>query len=471
MLGGVTDWVLGLRGWGALAVVFLLPALEASAFVGFLFPGELAVIVGGVLAAQHKVSLAGVLIAAVAGAVIGDSIGYELGKRFGRGLLEGSLGRLVPHHHLDRAEQYLAERGGRAVFLGRFTAALRVLIPGLAGMAGIRYRTFLAYNAAGGLLWAVGFVLAGYFAGDNWRRVEHVAGRAGIVVLLVVVVAAVLTAGARWLGRHQREVGSFFERQLQRPAVRRLRSRYARQLSFVGRRLQPGEATGLRLTASLAFLVVGGWTLGAITQDVIAGDESARLDRPVTTWFADHREPWMTRIMEILTRLGSSVVLVPVIAIVGLVAWRTRRRWRDLLFLATAWIGSQVLFRSVKALTHRARPPAELRVGHVAGWAFPSGHATSAAVVWGAVAIVLGSMTTSWRRRVTVATAALAVTITVGLTRLYLGAHWLTDVLAGWLLGACWLALLVIAWQLWAPADDRTGRDTPEAITPAREHR
>ncbi len=451
MLGGITDWALGLRGWGALAVVFLLPALEASAFVGFLFPGELAVIVGGVLAAQHKVSLAGVLIAAVAGAVIGDSVGYELGKRFGRGLLEGSLGRLVPHHHLDRAEHYLAERGGRAVFLGRFTAALRVLIPGLAGMAGIRYRTFLAYNAAGGLLWAVGFVLAGYFAGDNWHHVEHVAGRASALVLLLAVLAVAVTAVGRWMGRHQQELRQLVDRQLQRPAVQRFRTRYARQVDFVGRRLRPREVTGLRLTAALMFLVAAGWTFGAVTQDVIAGDESARLDRPVARWFVDHREPWMTRIMQLLTPLGSSAVLVPVIVTVGFVAWRGRHSWRGLGFLAIAWAGSQVLFRSVKVLTHRARPPAQLRIGHFTGWSFPSGHATQSVVLWGAVAIVLGSMTTSWRRRVTVATAALAITITVGLTRLYLGAHWLTDVLAGWLLGACWLALLAVAWQLTAP--------------------
>ena len=461
MLGGITDWVLGLGGWGAVAVVFLIPALEASAFIGFVFPGELAVIVGGVLAAQHKVSLAAVLAAAMAGAVIGDSIGYELGRRFGRRLLDGSLGRLVAHHHLDRAERYLAARGGRAVFLGRFTAALRVLIPGLAGMAGLRYRTFLAYNAAGGVLWAGGFVLAGYFAGDNWHHVEHVAGRASAVVLLLALVAVAVTAGGRWMVRHQQDLGQLVDRQMGRPTVQRLRTRFTRQVGFVGRRLRPGEVTGLRLTGALTFLVIAGWAFGAITQDVIAGDESARLDRPVTVWFADHREPWMTRIMEVLTPLGSSAVLLPVIAIVGVVAWRRRRSWRGLAFLAVAWAGSQVLWRSVKALAHRARPPAELRIGHFAGWAFPSGHATQSVVVWGGIAIVLGSLTTSWRRRVTLATAALAIAITVGLTRLYLGAHWLTDVLAGWLIGACWLAVLTIAWQMTAATGETHAPPVP----------
>src|SRR4029453_18804431 len=112
-------------------------------------------------------SLPAVLAAAVAGAIIGDSVGYLVGRRWGRRLLDGSVGRLVRREHLDRAERYLAERGGPAVFFGRFTAALRALIPGLAGMAGLQYRTFALYNAVGGAIWASGFVLLGYVAGTG----------------------------------------------------------------------------------------------------------------------------------------------------------------------------------------------------------------------------------------------------------------------------------------------------------------
>ena len=144
MIGGITDWILGLHGWLALAVVFLLPALESSAFVGFVFPGEIGVLLGGVLASQHEVGLGAVLAAGVAGAVVGDSVGYEVGKRWGRRLLQGTLGRFVKADHRERAEGYLRTKGGKAVFFGRFTAALRVLIPGLAGMSGMSYGRFLA---------------------------------------------------------------------------------------------------------------------------------------------------------------------------------------------------------------------------------------------------------------------------------------------------------------------------------------
>ena len=139
MIDSVASHILALPVWVALLVVFAMPALESSAFVGFVFPGEVALILGGVLASEGHVSLAAVLAAAIAGAVVGDSVGYLVGRRYGRHLLQGTLGRFVRHEHLDRAERYLADRGGKAVFLGRFTAALRVMIPGLAGMSRMHY--------------------------------------------------------------------------------------------------------------------------------------------------------------------------------------------------------------------------------------------------------------------------------------------------------------------------------------------
>src|SRR6059036_709876 len=107
----IGGWILNLHGWVVLAVVFLLPALEASAFVGFLFPGEIAIVLGGVLASRGQADIALVIAAAIAGAIIGDSVGYYVGKRWGRRMLEGTIGRFVKHHHFDRAGAFLARRG------------------------------------------------------------------------------------------------------------------------------------------------------------------------------------------------------------------------------------------------------------------------------------------------------------------------------------------------------------------------
>lgn len=177
--------------WVALAVVFALPALEASVFLGFLVPGETALVLGGVLAASHAVPLAAVLAAGILGAVVGDSLGFAVGRRWGPRVLASTVGRFVAQDHLDRARAYVLARGGRAVLVGRFTASLRALVPGLAGMAGVPYRTFLPYNVAGGALWGGAAVLLGYAAGASWRSALHLASGAGLAVLAAVVLAVV----------------------------------------------------------------------------------------------------------------------------------------------------------------------------------------------------------------------------------------------------------------------------------------
>lgn len=190
---GLVERVLGLPAGGVLAAVFLLPALEASLFIGVIFPGEIAVLLGGVVAGRGDVSLAAVLVCAIAGAVLGDQVGYLVGRRWGEGLLARLPARLVKPEHLQSGRALVRRLGARAVLLGRWTASLRALVPGLAGLSGIPYRRFVVANAVGGTLWATAVVLAGYVAGDHYSAVERAisaigyAGAALVIALLIVL--------------------------------------------------------------------------------------------------------------------------------------------------------------------------------------------------------------------------------------------------------------------------------------------
>jgi undecaprenyl-diphosphatase len=150
------------------------------------------VILGGVLANQHKLTLAAVLIVGIAGAVIGDSIGYWVGQRYGETILSKLPNRIIKPEHVQRAETTVRNYGGRAVFLGRFTAALRALVPGMAGMSRIGYGKFLAWNALGGALWASGFVVLGYLAGSQYKSIERYANYIGLGLLLVIAAFLIL---------------------------------------------------------------------------------------------------------------------------------------------------------------------------------------------------------------------------------------------------------------------------------------
>jgi membrane-associated protein len=183
----VLEGILKLPPYLALALVFLLPAIEASIFVGVVVPGEIGVILGGVLANQHKLALAAVLAAGIGGAVMGDSIGYWVGARFGERLLARVPDRLVKPENIARAEETIRRLGGKAVFVGRFTAALRALVPGLAGVSRMPYRRFLAWNALGGATWASAFVVLGYLAGSQYKAIERYANYIGLGLLAGVV--------------------------------------------------------------------------------------------------------------------------------------------------------------------------------------------------------------------------------------------------------------------------------------------
>jgi membrane protein DedA with SNARE-associated domain len=182
-------------------VVGALVFAEDAIFVGFVLPGETAAILGGVAASQGHASLAGMLLIVVLAAVVGDSVGYEVGKQLGPRILGISLLRRRADQ-LERARSFLARRGGVAVFLGRFTAFFRAVMPALAGIAQMPYRRFLVFNVAGGLVWGAGVVLLGFLAGNSYEAVERVAGRAVAVALVVVVLAGLV---AWHLRRRRRE--------------------------------------------------------------------------------------------------------------------------------------------------------------------------------------------------------------------------------------------------------------------------
>ena len=179
-------------GYAALAAFV---AVEAS---GVPVPGETALIASAVLASQGELSIELVIAIAAAAAIVGDNFGYLLGARFGRRFLERP-GRTQARRleALRRGEDLFSHHGAKAVFLGRWIALLRIWAAWLAGMASMRWRTFLLWNALGGIGWALFFGLLGYYGGE---AAAELVARAGVGVALAAGVAAVVA----WVLLHRR---------------------------------------------------------------------------------------------------------------------------------------------------------------------------------------------------------------------------------------------------------------------------
>jgi membrane-associated protein len=192
-MSGVADWLLHLDPVWIYVAVASLVFLEDAIFVGFAVPGETAAVIAGVAASLDHVDLRLAVFIVVAAAILVDSVGYEVGRSFfGPKVLEGKM--FDKHRHrVEKARDLLRRRGGVAVFVGRWTAFFRAMMPALAGASGMRYRKFLAWNAIGGIAWGTTFVLLGHAAGTSYHVIEKQVGHwvaivvAGLVVLGLVV--------------------------------------------------------------------------------------------------------------------------------------------------------------------------------------------------------------------------------------------------------------------------------------------
>jgi len=200
-MGQLVELLFSVPAWWALAGVFFLTAAEASLFFGFVIPGEIAVVIGGVLASRDTIPLPAAMTAAVAGAIIGDLVGFAIGRHFGAPLLDRRFPR-----HWPKLRAWIQRRGGPAVFLGRSTAFLRAIVPTAAGAAHMIFSRFLLWNVLGGISWGVGFTLLGYFAGEGYEAALRWLGRGSLgALLLIALIAGVLVLKSYLFQRWSRQ--------------------------------------------------------------------------------------------------------------------------------------------------------------------------------------------------------------------------------------------------------------------------
>jgi membrane-associated phospholipid phosphatase len=313
---------------------------------------------------------------------------------------------------------------------------------------------------AGGTLWGAGFAVLGYLAGASYHRVENVASQAGLILLGVIVAGLIASRLLRHFAARSPGLEAIGDRLAALPPLAWVRRRFPAQVAWGRRRLDTRSPRGFWLTFTVAAGALAAWAFGGLTQDVTGHDDTVLADPHVTAWVVAHRIGWLTATLQVLTWLGSTAVIIPAGLAIGLYFVIRRRDWQPLVLLMATVAGAIVLYDIGKALVGRPRPPAKIWIGHYTGAAFPSGHATQSVAFYAMLAIVLGAGLSVRRRAILWSAAALVVFI-VGASRIYLGAHWLTDVLAGYALGACWVAIVVAVLLIrWSG----TGR-----VRPARE--
>jgi membrane protein DedA with SNARE-associated domain/membrane-associated phospholipid phosphatase len=422
-----------LNHWGYYVLLFMT-FLETSAFLGFLVPGESMVVIAGLLASRGILELGDVIWVASLGAIMGDTVAYFIGRRFGEGFfLKYGKYLFFRKEYLNKAKKFFDKHGGKTVFFGRFMAWLRAFAPVIAGASRMHYPKFLFFNVAGGIAWATTFSLLGYFVGNSWDIIKVHLGQLGVFGFTLGAISIFLYFFLTKRRRLIKEKVGWIDK--------RLSSQMPRTWDFIKARFSAGSWYGLNFTIGIVLLLLALYSFGEIIEDLMDKETLFYLDFGVQGFIEKLISPQMTRLMVGMTNLGG-VYLIVIVSIAMALFLLYKRYWWDLFTFFLVAGGGETILIILKLLFHRPRPTSQLVT--VQGYSFPSGHAFTAMIVYGFLVYIVRKLTKSETLRFLISSLSILSIFVVGISRIYLNVHWLTDVLGGYASGFAWLVFSIV---------------------------
>ena len=415
-------------------LVFLIAFCDALAVVGIIVPAlPLLFAVGTLIGLGHIDGPYAVTCAAL-GAFIGDGLSYWIGHRWGPAMRELWLFRRYPQL-LDRGETLFRRHGTKGLVIARFVGAVRPFVPAVAGMLHMPLRRYMPASLFACFAWAALFLAPGWVFGASYDAVAAVADKLVLVLLGLVAVLALVWALVlytwRWFANH---ADTLLARGLRWTRAHPRLGRYAAAL------IDPRRPESASLLVLACCLFVVAWLWAGFSASLLMRGGPSLFDHDVHAAMFALRNPLADRLMASLSAIGSAPVLgFPALVAMGWLLWR--KRW----MAAAHWLGAiavgLALTVGLGAVADMPRPPTA-----VAGFGFPSVAVTMTTVVFGFFAVLIARELPG-RQRVWPYLLAGVATALVGFARLYLGAHWLSDITGGVLLGVIWLLVLGIAYR------------------------
>ncbi|BFT65056.1 VTT domain-containing protein [Pseudomonas moorei] len=422
----------------AYLAVFLLALSESIPIVGAVVPGTAVILALSALVPSGVLLLWPLLIAATLGAIAGDGLSFWLGHRYHREIL--GFWPLNRHPELiQRSEAFFQRHGVKSVFFARFVPGVRAFIPLLAGMMGMAVSRFYAVNVASALVWAPSHILSGVLVGATFSILGAAAKPLAILLVALLITGWILLHIVRWALR--RGVLYFID------TLERLRYWAGAHDNWLGRSLShlldPSRPEARTLTLSAVLLFGAAWLFFGVLEDVVTGDPLLLVDSAIYHVLQELRTAPGDAVMIAITELGDTTVVAAVTMVVLLwLMWK--RAWRTAAYWLIAIAGASALNSVIKVALHRARP-GELLYSGWSAFSFPSGHSTVNVVLYGFLAFLIArDLHPAWR--LVVALGAAILIFLIASSRLYLGAHWFSDVIGGLAFGSAWLALLGLSY-------------------------
>lgn len=429
-------------------LVFGLILLEG---LGLPLPGETMLIVTGAYAATGHLSIAGVILAGLLGAIAGDIGGYWIGRSGGTALMS-RIFRNRYEEHLQKGHEFFNRYGPSAVLFARYVPVVRVISANLAGITKMRFGLFALFDVLGGISWAAVITLIGYIFGNNLPLLDRLMQRLGLGLVSIIAFVALAVWVARRLTRNEARVERLRDAVWQRLGLVRLQQ-------FVMEHLRFPKGQAAAILAGFSIAVLAGWLFGAMAEDVVMRDSLTLYDVGIGKWFLSHATEDSNDFFFAITQLGGTwSIAAGSLLLGGWLIWR--KRFASLIALLASVGGGILLNVVLKNIFLRPRPDFVNAFYHETGYSFPSGHSMMSVLFYGMAAFLLVNQLKTWKWQVWLGTGVFTLSLLIGMSRLALGVHFLTDVLGGWGAGLAWLMTCVIIYQV---ADSRI-RKTPRSM-------
>ena len=422
-------------GW-AIIIVFLIAFGEALLIIGLFVPSTAVLVGAGILVGSGHLPFWPVFLATAIGAIVGDQFSYWAGRFFGEHLK--SLWPLNRFPQLvARGEEFVRNHGGKSIALGRFVPGVKAVVPGIVGMLGMSQLYFVTVNVSSGLVWTAAHVIPGILIGQGLALAGELSGHLGLVLLELLIILAV----AGWIIRLFAAGASPYLDHVLGRISGWAKTRNSRSLHRFGRAISPENPRSLLIIFFMAVLVLALITFIVLLSGMVARDAIPNADVSVFNLMREIRNAPADELMIPITMLGDGFVLTAMMAtIVGWLVWR--RAWRAAIASTVIFLAGKLFAVLLKYGIQRPRP-----LEHYSGseiFSFPSGHATMAAITFGILAVLASHAMNRWSRSLVYAICGLIV-ITIAYSRVYLGVHWLSDVLGGVMFGGVMVAAFGVA--------------------------
>ncbi|MDX9913060.1 MAG: bifunctional DedA family/phosphatase PAP2 family protein [Candidatus Moranbacteria bacterium] len=388
---------------GVYFFILFIALSESIPMFGFFIPGQVVAVTAGLLAKVGSLDILTVLIVLFVGAVAGDVIGYFLGEKYGESFI-AKYGKYfwLKKENFDKTRELICAHPGKTIIIGRFNSVTRAFTPFTAGSVKIPFSKFIFFDILGGISWAVTFSMLGYIFGYNYKVIADYFGE---FVIIAITIGALIVYLYKKINKKRR---IFHRRHL--------------YVLFIN-----------LFSLYVFFKMLENF----VDQKILIHWDNWLSNYVITLW-----NPFLNVLMIIITNLGSTLVL-SVLSIALLIFFVSKNKWRYSALLIIAMVGGKAIEIAFKYIIARDRPLGSLV--ETTGYSFPSGHATMAIIFFSILAYYFKNHIYNKNLKYILISINIFLILSIGFSRIYLHAHWLTDVIGGFSLGMFWLTLLILA--------------------------